>query len=132
MRDRTRGGYTTKKDHMSSAHRYYAEWNSGRITGWAAKVGPNVKKLAQNVLSGKKYPEQAYRTCIGIINLERKYGNKRVDRACGRALSFKLFNYRAVKNILDKGLDKIDEEKVYEQKLPLHQNIRGAGYYNLT
>ncbi len=131
-RNRTRGGYTTRKDHMPSAHRYYAEWNPERITSWAAKVGPNVKKLTSNVLGAKKYPEQAYRTCIGIINLARKYGNRRVDRACSRALSFKLYNYRAVKNILDKGLDKVDEEKVYEQKLPLHQNIRGADYYKLT
>ena len=132
MRDRTKGGYTTKKDHMPSAHRYYAEWNPNRITSWAAKVGPNVKKLVACVLSGKKYPEQAYRTCIGIINLARKYGNKRVDKACSRALSFKLYQYRAVKNILDKGLDRIEEEKVYEQRLPLHENIRGAGYYKLT
>jgi len=132
VRNRTRGEYTTEKDHMPSTHRYYAEWNPARITSWAAKVGPNVKKLTSNVLGAKKYPEQAYRTCIGIIGLARKYGNKRVDRACSRALSFKLYRYRAVKNILDKGLDKVEEEKVYEQKLPLHQNIRGAQYYKLT
>ena len=132
VRDRTRGGYTTKKDHMPSTHRYYAEWSPDRILRWAAKVGPNVKKLTSQVLSGKKYPEQAYRTCIGIINLARKYGEKRVDRACSRALSFKLYSYRSVKNILDKGLDRIDEEKAYEDRLPLHDNIRGAEYYKLT
>jgi len=117
---------------MPSTHRYYAEWSPDRILRWAAKVGPNVKKLTSQVLSGKKYPEQAYRTCIGIINLARKYGEKRVDRACSRALSFKLYSYRSVKNILDKGLDRIDEEKAYEDRLPLHDNIRGAEYYKLT
>ena len=132
IRNRKRGGYTTKKDHMPSSHRYYAEWSPDRILRWADKVGPNVKKLVSTVLSGKQYPEQAYRTCIGIINLARKYGEKRVDRACYRAASFKLYNYKAVKNILDKGLDKVDEEKVYEQRLPLHGNIRGAQYYKLT
>ncbi len=132
IRNRKRGGYTTKKDHMPSSHRYYAEWSPDRILRWADKVGPNVKKLVSTVLSGKQYPEQAYRTCIGIINLARKYGEKRVDRACYRAASFKLYNYKAVKNILDKGLDKVDEEKVYEQRLPLHGNIRGAEYYKLT
>ena len=132
IRDRKRGGYTTKKDHMPPAHRYYAEWSPDRIIRWAARVGPSVKKLVSTVLSGKQYPEQAYRTCIGIINLARKYGEKRVDGACYRAASFKLHNYRAVKNILDKGLDKVEEEKVYEQRLPLHDNIRGAQYYKLT
>ena len=131
VRDRKRGGYTTSKDHMPPAHRYYAEWSPGRIIGWAAKVGPHVRKLVSIILSGKQYPEQAYRTCIGIINLARKFGERRTDMACKRALSFKLHNYRAVKNILDKGLDKVDEEKVCEQKLPFHKNIRGAKYYEL-
>ena len=95
-------------------------------------MGPNVKKLVSLVLSGRQYPEQAYRTCIGIISLARKYGNKRVDGACRRVIAFKLYKYGAVKNILNKGLDKVDEEKVYEAKLPLHQNMRGAEYYKLT
>ena len=131
-RDRKAGGYTTIEDHMPSAHKYYAQWNPGRITGWAAKVGPNVKNIVSKILTSKKYPEQAYRVCIGIINLERKYGKARVDRACARALSYNLYKYKAVKNILDKGLDSIEEEKLYEQKLPLHENIRGASYYKLT
>ena len=131
-RDRKAGGYTTIEDHMPSAHKYYAQWNPGRITGWAAKVGPNVKNIVSKILTSKKYPEQAYRVCIGIINLERKYGKARVDRACARALSYNLYKYKAVKNILDKGLDSIEEEKLYEQKLPLHENIRGSSYYKLT
>jgi len=131
-RDRRQGGYTTLKDHMPSAHKYYAEWNPGRITGWAAKVGPNVGNIVSKILASKKYPEQAYRVCIGIINLAKKYGSVRTDKACKRAFSYKLYKYRAVKNILDKGLDSIEEEKVLEQKLPLHENIRGSGYYKLT
>lgn len=66
------------------------------------------------------------------IDIAKKYGNIRVNNACKRALSFKLYKYKAVKNILDKGLDKIEEEKTFEQKLPLHKNIRGAGYYKLS
>ncbi len=131
-RDRTRGGYSTNKDHMPSAHRYYAEWNPQRITSWAAKVGPNVKKLVECVLLSKSYPEQGYRSSIGIINLAKKYGQERVDKACTRALCFKLYNYRAVKNILDKGLEALEEEKTDEAGLPFHENIRGAQYYNLN
>jgi len=131
-RDRTRGGYTTDKNHMPSAHRYYAEWNPARISSWAARVGPNVKKHIEFVLASKKYPEQAFRSSIGIINLARKYGEKRVDKACCRALTFKLYNYKAVKNILEKGLDSVEEEGVYQTALPIHENIRGSQYYNLN
>jgi transposase len=132
VRDRKRGGYTTKKDHMPSSHRFYAEWSPESILRWAAKVGPNVRELASIILSGRQYPEQAYRSCIGIIGLARKYGNKRVDMACRRAVSFELYRYKAVRNILVKGLDKVDEEKECEKRLPLHANIRGEEYYKLT
>ena len=95
-------------------------------------MGPHVRKLVSIVLSGRQYPEQTYRTCIGIIGLARKYGNSRVDMACKRAISFKLYRYKAVKNIFARGLDKVDEEKLFEKRLPLHTNIRGAEYYKLT
>jgi len=117
---------------MPSSHRFYAEWSPERILSWAAKVGPNVRELASIILSGRQYPEQAYRSCIGIIGLARKYGNGRVDMACRRAVSFELYRYKAVKNILVKGLDKVAEEKVCEKRLPLHANIRGKEYYKLT
>ena len=67
-----------------------------------------------------------------IISLAKKYGDVRVNNACKRALSFNIYKYKAVKNILDKGLDSTSEEKAFEQKLPLHENIRGAGYYKLS
>ena len=82
------------------------------------------------VLESKKHPEQGFKVCLGIINLEKKYGAPRVNDACKRALSFGLLGYKSVKNILDKGLDKLKEDKSEEKLLPLHLNIRGANYYN--
>jgi len=128
-RDRKAGGYTTIKDHMPPSHRYYAEWSPDRLTSWAAKIGQDVKAVVARVLSSKDYPEQAYKTCVGIISLAKKYGNSRVNKACARALSYKLYKYKAIKNILEKGLDNIEEEPEISSLLPLHSNIRGADYY---
>ena len=69
---------------------------------------------------------------MGIISLAKKYGDTRVNNACKRALSYGLYKYKAVKNILDKGLDSAREEKAFEQELPMHENIRGSGYYKLN
>ncbi|MBM3703269.1 MAG: IS21 family transposase [Actinobacteria bacterium] len=128
-RDRKAGGYTTIKDHMPSAHKFYAEWSPERITGWAAKIGDDVKEMTVKLLKSRDHPEQAYRSSIGIISLAKKYGNGRVNKACARALSYKLYKYKAVKNILEKGLDRIEEEPEEAQLLPIHSNIRGADYY---
>ena len=130
VRDRTRGGYTTNDGHMRADHRYYASWSPERITSWAERIGPQVKIMVTMVLESKKHPEQGFKVCLGIINLEKKYGALRVNDACKRTLSFGLLGYKSVKNILDKGLDKLKEDKPQEKLLPLHLNIRGANYYN--
>jgi len=126
-RDRKPGGYSTNKDHMSANHRYYLEWSPERITRWASKVGPNVKLLTVRVLEACKHPEQGFRMCIGIINLAKKYSSPRVDNACLKAIEYRLYSYKAVKNILDEELDKIEDTE--NSILPLHNNIRGAAYY---
>jgi len=129
-RNREKGAYSTIDSHMPSNHAYYASWSPERITGWAAKVGPDVEKMIAEILKAKKHPEQAFKVCLGVINLEKKYGPSRVNQACKRALSYELYSYKSVKNILEKGLDSIKEESYQEMTLPIHANIRGADYYN--
>jgi len=40
-----------------------------------------------------------------------------------------MYNYRTVQNVLERGLDQIDQEDQLEQALPEHDNIRGNNYY---
>jgi transposase len=115
---------------MPPNHAYYVSWSPERITGWATKVGPFVEKMIIQILKTKKHPEQAYRICLGIIGLEKKYGPPRVNQACARALGYGLYSYKSVKNILEKGLDSLVEENYQEMQLPVHANIRGPQYYN--
>ena len=96
---------------------------------WSGKKGPCVRELIEKLLEKRTHPEQSYKVCLGVINLSKKYGEGRVDRACKRALDFHYYSYKAVKNILEKGLDKIEEPQLVHQKLPEHPNIRGSEYY---
>lgn len=45
------------------------------------------------------------RAAQGIIRLGKRYGHKRLEDACNRALEHEAPTYRAVKQILEKGLD---------------------------
>jgi hypothetical protein len=96
---------------------------------WAAKIGPEVQRMIGEVLASREHPEQAFKVCLGIIHLSKKYGEKRLNRACGRALEFHNYSYKAVKNILERGLDMMQEDPLFPQPLPMHENIRGSGYY---
>jgi transposase len=128
-RDRTAGGYTTEEKHMPAHHRFYDGWSPQRMIDWAEKIGPEVKRMIVKVLESRKHPEQAYKVCLGIINLSKKYGNPRLNKACRRAIEFNNYSYKAVKNILEKGLDKLQEEALFPELLPVHDNIRGSRYY---
>ena len=126
-----KGSYSTLKEHMPSQHRAYAEWNPERFIRWAGKIGEATAQLVTRVLAGRSYPEQAYKACLGIINLIRDYEKERVEAAAKRALQFNTCSFRSIKSILTAGLDRQPEQGQPNRQLPLplHQNIRGHEYY---
>jgi len=44
-------------------------------------------------------------------------------------LEYGIYNYKIVQNILEKGLDKMEQNSDGQQELPSHNNIRGKKYY---
>ena len=110
QRDRRPGGYTTLPDHMPPQHRMYAEWSPERLLRWARAYGSNVEAVIAQVLHDAKYPPQAFRSCLGILNLEKSYGAPRLDRACQKALCYRLCSYRRIENMLKLGLEDEQEQ----------------------
>jgi len=124
-----RFGYTTHKGHMPPSHQKHLEWTPERILHWAGKHGPAVREMVEKILAARVFPEQAYRSCLGIIRLAPRFGSERLERACRRALDYSSLHYRSVKNILQRGLDRITELPPVRTMIP-HENLRGPGYYN--
>jgi transposase len=130
VRSQVKGGYTTLPDHMPPSHRFYAEWNPARFIQWAGKTGESTARLVEEILNTRPYPEQGYKTCLGIINLTRNYDPARVEAAARRALKFRTCSYRSMKAILASGLDRqSDNQQPGLPGLLPHQNIRGPEYY---
>lgn len=117
---------TTVAEHMPVAHQRYAEWTPERIMMWAEKYGPRVKELVTHVLNSRRHPEQAFKSCLGIIRLGTKFPH-RLNDACQRALAYRAYAYRSVRTILEKGLT-AEKEQPALQSLH-HANVRGAAYY---
>jgi transposase len=114
---------------MPKAHRRYSEWTPSRIIAWGEKSGPNVGKLFREIMAIRPHPEQGYRSCLGIIRLEKEYGSRRLEQACKRALAIGSPSYKSVKSILKAGLDKQELLILPDPKPIEHPNIRGRGYY---
>ncbi len=128
-RTKSRYNYTTTKGHLASTHQFVTEWTPQRFINWGASIDENVKRLIINILERKQHPEQAYKSCMGILSLTKKVGNERLINACTRALEYGIYNYKIVQNILERGLDKMEQNTDEQPGLPNHNNIRGKQYY---
>jgi transposase len=128
-RDRSPNGYTTLHIHMPPHHRFYAQWSPERFIRWAQSIGDDVAEMIQVVLKSREHPEQAFKICMGILNLVKEHGPDRLNKACARALGFGFYSYKRIKNILDRGLE--EEALTESRELPVssHENIRGSQYY---
>jgi len=126
-RNYRRGRYSTLQDHMPPNHRFMKEIDADRLIQWAEDVGPHTSTLIRATLRSRTYPEQAYRTCLGILGLARKHSRDNLETACQVAYEARVFSYKAVEQELVFLLTKTAAYQV--ESLPAHANIRGAEYY---
>lgn len=125
------GGYTTQKVHMPSTHQYVSGWNAAFFINWGKSKSPLIEKYIERVIRKKAYPEQAYKTCMGLQQLYRQYPQESFEKACHRATEYERFGYLVIKKILEKGLEQIkaEEGQLSPEIDQNHQNIRGSNYY---
>ena len=129
-RNRHLFGHTTENDHLASQHRYMSEWNPDKFIERAGDIGQETQDYIIKLLSTRQHPEQAYRSCQGVLSFAARTSKQRLNNACHRALQYGDYSYHTIRVILEKGLDKnIDEEIDPDQLLPTHENIRGNKYY---
>jgi len=110
------GRYTTQPLHMPERHQKVLEWSPERFVRWAEDLGPATTQVIQAVLAGREHPEQAYRSCMGILNLASRYDKTRLEQACQQAVAAQgPVSYRELKRPAE--------------TLRAHDNIRGEAYY---
>ena len=119
------GRYTTQSTHMPVRHQKALEWSPERFVRWAEDLGPATTQVIQAVLAGRTHPEQAYRTCLGILNLASRFDKASLETACQQALAApQLLSYREIKRLLENQFADRPEAR------PVHNNIRGETYYH--
>lgn len=122
--------HSTVREHMPSNHRHRADWTPESIRRQAARIGPNVETYVDVVMRRRKHPEQAYRSCMGVLKLARGFGPDRLDAACERALEINSYTYQSLHSILKNGLDRTPRRRTTDEPAITHPNIRGADYFH--
>lgn len=119
----------THSDHMPNNHRFIAEWTPQRFERWARSIGPNTERLIVAVLATRRHPEQAFRTCLGILKLFRGLETARVEAAAAHAVTVGALTYKSVASILQNNLDRASPAAESASVLD-HTNVRGPGYFH--
>ena len=132
VRSHQRGRHTTNPDHMPSAHRAHSEWSPTRLVRWANQVGPETATLVALIMRDRPHPEQGYRSCLGIMRLNKQYGAERLEAASARAVAVGARSYKHVAAILKNGLDRLPPagpSRAANANTLAHDNVRGPSYY---
>jgi transposase len=124
--------YTTDEQHLASTHKFISEWSAEKFLAWAEGISPDVHLYIQKIFQLSQHPEQAYKSCLGILTFAKRLSNDRLTQACIRALEFGVYNYTTIKRILETGLDAQREVDAGFGTMPEHDNIRGNAYYGST
>ena len=116
---------------MPKAHRAHLEWTPGRFLNWANEIGENCREVVKHLLWTRPHPEMGYRSCLGLLGLEKRYGAERLEAACRCAIANGTPHRRSIVSILTQGVDRLPptEEETAAQPALLHENIRGSSYY---
>ena len=136
QRDDTPYAYTQKDAHGLPGHHGSYEKDLEEIYQRAGEIDNILLLYLRDVAEQAKYPPKAFRSCRGIMSLERKYGLDRLVAACACAAEGRLYGYNEVRGILERGDDAAflspDGENAEVAHEPQrHKNIRGREYYSL-
>jgi transposase len=124
-RSHAQGRFSTRAEHMPANHLFMLTADADWFQSAAAKIGTQTGAYITALLKSRPYPQQAYRACLGILDLARKYPHARLETACQHLLAAGLFSYRDVKSELEHLA-----KDATEQPLPAHENVRGKTYYH--
>ena len=121
--------HTTVREHLPPTHQYLQNWSPSRLIDWASKTGAQTKLQVEALLASRAHPEQAYRSCLGLLRLADKFGKDRLEAACKKANGFGVASFKNVQNILRNNQDRIEPPAQKHNPIS-HSNVRGGGYYH--
>lgn len=122
-------GLSTTPEHMPSNHKHQ-KWSPERLLNWGARIGSATREVVNRQLKSKAHPEQAYRSCLGLLSLTKKYNEARLEQACKDALMMDKPYLRFIKNLLENHRE--GQLSTQPQTTPdiQHSNVRGPNCYH--
>ncbi|AHF73603.1 transposase ISSoEn3, IS21 family [Candidatus Sodalis pierantonius str. SOPE] len=122
--------HTTQAAHMPANHKGQSQWTPERLCSWALSVGVCTLKVVESIQKSKAHPEQAYRSVLGLLNLQRRYETTRLEKACALALEKGCINRSFIANVLKHGRESEVTQDGPGVSMLVHENLRGPDSYH--
>lgn len=117
---------------MPHSHKGYMQWTPDKIRRWADSAGAGVSLFINKIVETCGHKEHAFRMCLGVMHLSKRYSHERLENACSIALSAESYKYRTLKAILKNRMDEntaIEQNREPSSDIIIHKNIRGNSFY---
>ncbi len=126
-----KGQRMTDPEHLPESYREYASWSGASFRYRARSIGTKTFEVIDFNLRSCEFEVQAFRRCVGILNLAKKYSPEMLELACAAAWQDKRTSYKYIKNVLDSLTLKPNEpkEKVETRDSP-SPFARPKGFYS--
>lgn len=64
----------------------HGTWAPERLIDQGNRTSPSTGRVIESMLKAKPHQELAYRAVLGLLALQKKYGQERLEKACYVAL----------------------------------------------
>lgn len=125
-RSLAQGRFSTRSEHMPTNHRFVHSLDGDWFQREALKNGPRTAAYVSALLKSRPFPQHAYRSCLGVLDLARKYPQDKLETACQTLLEADLLSYLDLKS----ELKRMEAASSPQTSLPEHENVRGKEYYH--
>jgi len=127
-RNYRQGAYSTIKEHLCSHHQHYLDRSPDFYIKQASKASTVLSQLIELMFNTGQHPEQLYRSCDGLLSLQRKTELVTFEKACRMAIDNQNYSYRFINKILTNKMTE-QPQTTNDKPLPAHSNVRGKEYY---
>jgi len=122
--------YVKVDAHLPSYYDRYVKQSPEMFAKKAAEFSETFREVIERMFSKQVVPETLYKSCEGLIHLQKTSDPEIFEKACRIALKMGICKYGPIKNLVEskcRGYDETVEEPLLFP--PDHENIRGAAYY---
>ena len=122
------GSYSIIEEHLASHSRAYRDRSADSYIKRGENAMAALGEVIRNMFETAKVPpETFYKSCDGLIHLEKNTDPVLFKQACETALKYRIYKYSFIKQLVKSKCDGLEENNDRDKPgmPPTHKNVRG-------